>query len=501
VADSLANFLADAGVHARPLRHLVTLLADGPRSIDTLVRTAAVPRRTVEDLLAAAGASRDGDMWRLDNAQLEPVTSPTDDELRPVFERYLAGVPAPQRALDHVQADLDTMLRRARWLDETYFLPGARLLCVGDHDLTVLAACTLRPDLSATVVDLDENLLAYIDSTARTAGLDIRCLHADLRFGLPQFDPADLVFTDPPYTPEGIRLFLARAVESLKPDGRVVVAYGYSSRNPALGLKVQQEILRLGLVFEAVLPSFNRYLGAQAVGSASDLYVLQPTGRSAKLAESAANEGKTGIYTHGPQSIESGGTDPAAIAALLRLTRADGGVVNGSVQPTVLSPGWSSPIRADGPVATDLTGDPGPWLARTLLAGPAVRIGALVGNNHADIADQRGQMALRELVGAKYRLTFHRSTPDGKHAVVIAEPVSVDGVPAALLERVHGKLGNVWREALIKAGGGSLTKREARDRIADLAPDQADLNCRLIDLPRHRIQAILDAAALDTAAK
>lgn len=490
MADSLANFLADRGVHSRPLRGLVAQLAEGPRALDWLIRTAAVPRRTVEDLLAAAGAQRDGDQWRLsgiDPTLVAPLPTASDDELRPVFERYLTGVPKPRRALDHVQADLDTMLRRARWLDETYHLPGARLLCVGDHDLTALAACTLRPELSATVVDLDEDLLAFIDATARERGLDIRCLHADLRFGMPEVE-ADLVFTDPPYTPEGMRLFLARGVSSLGAEGRVVVAYGYSGRNPALGLKVQQEVLRLGLVFEAVLPGFNRYLGAQAVGSASDLYVLQPTGKSAKLAEAAVRGGETGIYTHGPQSIESTGPDPEAIAAVLRLTRGDD-----TVQPTLLKPGWSSPVKASGPVAFDLTADPGPWLARTLLAGPPARVGALVGNNHSDITDQRGQMALRELVGAKYRLTFHRSTPDGKHAVVIADPVPAQGVAAALLERVHGKLGNVWREALIRESG-TLTKREARDRIAELAPDEADLGARLIDLPRHKIAAILAAA-------
>ncbi|MGH3858701.1 MAG: hypothetical protein ACRDSQ_03675, partial [Actinokineospora sp.] len=66
------------------------------------------------------------------------------------------------------------------------------------------------------------------------------------------------------------------------------------------------------------------------------------------------------------------------------------------------------------------------------------------------------------------------------------------GVASALLERVHGKLGNVWREALIRESG-SLTKREAREKIAELAPE-ADLASRLIDLPRHRVAAILAAA-------
>ena len=54
-------------------------------------------------------------------------------------------------------------------------------------------------------------------------------------------------------------------------DGRVLLAYGFSDRTPALGLKVQQELQRLGLVFEAILPAFHRFDGAQAIGSAADL--------------------------------------------------------------------------------------------------------------------------------------------------------------------------------------------------------------------------------------
>ncbi|MDQ3403011.1 MAG: bis-aminopropyl spermidine synthase family protein [Actinomycetota bacterium] len=492
----IARHLADHGVHARRLRALIGLLCAGGQTLDALIRAVAVPRRTVEDLLAACGddVERDGSTWRIAPDRIDvyrslarSVATVSDEELRDALTAYLAGVPTPRRALDHVQADVDTMSRRARWLDDTYDLAGARLVCVGDHDLTALAACTLRPDLSAVVVDVDDDLLAYVDATARARGLDIECLHADFRFGLPPsiVGSADLVFTDPPYTPEGMRLFLARGVETLRDNtGRVVVAYGYSERNPALGLKAQQEILRLGLVFEAVLPGFNRYHGAQAVGSASDLYVLQPTSRSRALAEGTSG-GAPGIYTHGPQSVESGAADPAAIDALMRLA---------GDHATPRGPGWSSPVRANGPLAYDLSGDPGPWLARTLVAAPPVRVAALVSNNHPDITDQRGQTALQELVGVKFRLTFHRSTPDGKHAVVVGSPVESGGVARALLDRAHGTVANAWREALIAASDGELTKRSARDRVAELAPDARDLAARLIDLPRHRLRALLVAA-------
>ena len=79
----------------------------------------------------------------------------------------------------------------------------------------------------------------------------------------------DLVFTDPPYTPEGVALFLGRGAETLRDrvNGRLVMAYGFSPLAPALGVKVQRAVHELDLAVEAILPAFNRYEGAQAIGS------------------------------------------------------------------------------------------------------------------------------------------------------------------------------------------------------------------------------------------
>ncbi|HEY9524542.1 MAG TPA: putative methyltransferase, partial [Thermopolyspora sp.] len=67
-----------------------------------------------------------------------------------------------------------------------------------------------------------------------------------------------------------------------------------------------------------------------------------------------------------------------------------------------------------------------------------------------------------------------------------------------LLSRVHGRLGNAWREALIRArrGGEALTKNQARARIDESNSRPGVLAERLIDLPRHQVADVLrDAAA------
>jgi N4-bis(aminopropyl)spermidine synthase len=428
--DRIRALLSGHGARTGPARRVIMLLCDGHHRLADLVKLSAVPRRGVEELLSALGDDvlRDGDSYRIVPARTASYSevfgprSHCEPDLT-VIRSDVDSVPPPLSALDHVQA---------------------------------------TPD---------KRILEYVDERARSRGLAIRCLHADLRFGLPPAvtEWADLVFSDPPYTPEGMALFASRGIESLRDTahGRILLAYGFSDRTPALGLKVQQELLRLGLVFEAILPGFHSFDGAQAIGSAADLYVCQATSRGKKTSK------QTAIYTHGSQSIES--TSTVDTTALLAFT--------GTRE--VRGPDWSVPVGGKS-VTVGASADPGPWLLRILLAYNADRLAVLVPNNHPDLRDERGQRALTDLIGTKYRLRFHRSTPDSRHAVVIAERQN----GGELLSKAHGKLGNVWREALIAESGGQLTKREARDVVASKAPFPEDLELRLIDLPRHRIAGI-----------
>ncbi|MDR7301257.1 bis-aminopropyl spermidine synthase family protein [Haloactinomyces albus] len=502
--DAVAALLAAAGVRARPLREVLAQLTEGAHTLDDLVRTPAVPRRIVEELLTAAGSDIDVEngTYRLVPAvlhryrarfALDALTgTPDGPEVLDRVREFVASGPAPAAALDHVTATPETTLRRAEWLRDHYDLRGARILCLGDHDLTSLAVGLIEPSAQVTVVDLDERVLAHIDGLTAEHGLRIHTLHADLRFGLPPAakGAADVVFTDPPYTPEGVGLFAASATECLADaNSRVLIAYGFSDRSPALGHKVQQELLQLGMVFEAILPNFHRYYGAQAIGSASDLYVCLPTTRTRKLAGGKS----ASIYTHGPQSVEAATATPteAFLRKLGDLTR--------TPVEKLRRPGWDRPVPAprDCPVF-DLRADPGPWLLRMLLACNADRVAFVVGNRHPDITSEHAQTSLASLIAAKYTLRFHRSSPDPNCAVVFATPPAREpGIAGHLLHRAHGKVGNIWREALIAEAdraGSTLTKKEANQRVAALIQDTTDLGARLVDLPRHRLAALLHTA-------
>jgi predicted methyltransferase len=552
--DLVAAHLAEFGAHSRGHRQVLAALVDGNTSLDVLVRDSALPRRVVEALLRLLGGDlrsvnevlsirpdRIGQYrqrFDLDQLQRTALLEPADErldgsaELIKLMADIIAAAPKPVRALDHVPATPATAVRRALWMDGSFDLAGSTLLCIGDHDLTSIATCLVKPEVKVIVVDVDEDLLSFIDQEADRRGLNIKTAYADFRLGIPSLalESADLVFTDPPYTPEGVRLFLSRGLQGLRDreNGRLLMAYGYGGHQPTLGLKVQNAIQGLSIACEAILPHFNRYIGAQAVGSASDLYVLQPTSVTWKALDRIASDA-VNIYTHGAQSLEgrtklsdalsaalleaAAGPAGLPVNALVSMTKPskDGERVGLSLSQILDGSGIASIKNADASaVAVDLMGDPGSWLARTLIALRVQRVALFVHNQHADIASQASQDRLKELVGTKWRLRFRRSTPDSTHAIVEGTNVDPAGLTPAdaakrtVLDGAHRRLENAWRDALVKTSrhvdGAPLTKNQARDRIAStgLAPEILDGS--LLELPEHQIQAVLDRVAASVTA-
>ncbi|MCK9923781.1 bis-aminopropyl spermidine synthase family protein [Frankia sp. AgPm24] len=605
--ESLATLLHGYGVHALAPRRVVAALTEQPQTLRGLVQGSGLPRRSVEIILRTL----DGDLHTAADGRLV-LRAPTVDRYRSLI-RYaqlrasapvdplaaevrrhsalittmhglIAAAPRPRADLDHVPATAATAVRRAVWLATHYDLREAELLCVGDHDLTSLALLLLAArasrsahgtdspssagtdgrapggtagGLRVTVVDIDEELLAFLDRCARAHGVALRCLYTDLRLGLPPSvaGHADLVFTDPPYTPSGVSLFAARGAQGLadRERGRVLVAYGYSERTPALGARVQKALLDQGFVFEAIWPGFHVYDGAEAVGARADMYSCQPTAATWKRLDRSDRSGGSGgewesggsstpprsIYTRGRHAEESQADELAAgalTAAQRFLAAVPGrGVFVGDRPlpqaaahtrlPTVLDRGL--PPSTTGPsggdtrsVVVDLTDDPGPWLLRLLLAANADRLAVLVDADHPDL--RSGQPF--DLVRAKWtRTPEHDETPTGAGRTRLLSLTATDQTAGAaperlvrwLLERAHGRLGNVWRDGLIRVArdqpGAPLAQRAAlttvhaalttsreggRDADADATVIPADLlTARLIDLPRHTLADVLDAAS------
>ena len=501
-------------------------------SFDALVRESAVEHRTASSIVNALGddlvSMTDGrlqivheraDQYReLINHRQLLSTTPDDplgrllDAHSPVvakLARLIEKAPASRKSLDHVSATAETAVRRALWLECTFDLDNARVLCIGDHDLTSVAIAETNPRAAVTVADIDDDILGYIDSMGYAS---IRCLWSDFRYGLapPAEGWADLVFTDPPYTPEGVRLFLGRGVQGLRKTelARLVMAYGFSEMHPVLGLKAQRAAASLHLTFDTILPGFNSYHGAQAVGSRSSIYVLRPTSRTWRAA-STKGESTTNIYTRGSQSIEREREDitPEVETAV---TRAAAASSERSVK--MVGAGWpskeaislkavlSGQSGSASCVAVNLIGDPGGWLFRLLLAVNATRLAVLVSNNHPAITDEKAQKSLQALVASKYKLKLRRSTPNSHYAIVEADVVGegdldlAERVARGILDRAHGKVKNTWRESMIRvavSSGKTLTKNEARELIEASGVAQEVLASQLLALPRDAVESLI----------
>ncbi|WP_017587242.1 bis-aminopropyl spermidine synthase family protein [Nocardiopsis ganjiahuensis] len=551
--EAAQDFLRAHGPDAPRPRLILSLLSDGRWwSANDLVRAGGVAYAVVSSLLKELEAAGElvrepgGDRCRLARpghytgatapVLADPVAHLLSDHPRAAAElvRAVAEGPSSDLDLDHVSATAETALRRALFLATRFDLRQRTVLCVGDHDLTSVALTLVEPGARVEVVDLDERVLAHIDAVADRLGLAVRTHSADLRLGLPPVlrESSDLVFTDPPYTPDGVELFVRRGVEGLSDPkrSRVLVAYGASETTPKLAAATQARLVRSGLLMEAVWPDFNRYLGAESIGAASDLYVLRPLARTLPSPGGDASR----VYSQGVNAKEArGGLDVERASAVLdrvtELVRARGaqgaegpsgdgsaeavesaGPDEGVVPALVgdwprevtkevrvrLSTWMNSPTAVGTCAVVNLTGGWERLAARAALAATTDDTFVLVPSSSRWVRDEAGQRAFRAMVEPGRRVRFLRGlgAPD-LTAIRLTRNPEPGGSTGRLLAHVqgsaHGTLTTTLRTGLVEVSawrGRPANKRTARHAVAS-APDWV-AGHSLLDLPEHRFSEL-----------
>ncbi|MFF3202479.1 GNAT family N-acetyltransferase [Streptomyces sp. NPDC002962] len=182
--------------------------------------------------------------------------------------------PAADMAIDQSHCTAETKVRRVLALLTAGTLPGGSLLLIGDDDLVSLAVAVVGDVLGGpiveqvTVVDISPEILDYIRKASAGLGTRVETVQHDLRLPLPDELHAqhDVAMTDPPYTAEGARLFLSRAVEGLRPGPSHSVFFSFGGKSPDEMLEVQREIMGLGLVTNGFVRNFNEYEGSGILG-------------------------------------------------------------------------------------------------------------------------------------------------------------------------------------------------------------------------------------------
>ena len=207
----------------------------------------------------------------------------------------ITNAPSVDVTLDQAPCMPDTAMRRALLMLQNGALEGKRVLLLGDDDsvsiaIGLLGRATRQGDLTrgVTVVDADERRIAFLRDAAAREQLALEVVHHDLRRPLPAslLRSFDTIETDPPYTLEGARLFLARGCEALATEADGHCFFSFTHWPASQMLELQKVFTELGLAVRAVWPNFNRYAGASMLGNLGQLIELvHVAGSATELAD------------------------------------------------------------------------------------------------------------------------------------------------------------------------------------------------------------------------
>lgn len=418
-------------------------------SIEKAVKVSGWSRRTVEEVIRSLSPymrQSDGQTYVLSPTAVQSISNQYEElktlrtrcieasenpaSLRALTDLIKSG-PRAQSNLDHVQATAETVMRRAKWLCENFTLDGATLVFVGDHDLTSAALSLIGAPASLYVVDIDEELLSYIDSfsMSKDSRTPIMTRFSDLRSSFPTdlLGVADIFVTDPPYTPEGVELFVSRGISALSSlNGRGLLAYGAGDQMPALALKVQKALTGLDILITELVPDFNVYDGAQALGSRSDWFTLRATSGTKKRAIRISKHAASSIYSRGRRSIEAS-TSQINVSDIADRFLIDQVVVQQALKTGARAlDALALPEKSpDSQAVIDVRRDAEALLARALLLGNAGQMLIIADNNHPLLRSEAGQSKLRRLFQQRWDIRIFRSMPDSRTAIVQAKDIAM----------------------------------------------------------------------------
>ncbi|GAA0719372.1 bis-aminopropyl spermidine synthase family protein [Clostridium malenominatum] len=202
--------------------------------------------------------------------------------------------------IDQSKCTVDTAVRRAVLALTNSVLINKKILCIGDDDLVSIAIGFLLKKLfvdikycktTICVMDIDERILNYIQGVADKENLPIKCYHTNFKLPLSKEfkEGFDCFFTDPPYTLQGMNLFMSRGIEALKKEKGMPIFLSYAHKSPEFDFTMQKSFINMGLMISKILSAFNSYEGAGIIGNTGQMIILKTTSKSKPLIESSYN--------------------------------------------------------------------------------------------------------------------------------------------------------------------------------------------------------------------
>lgn len=153
------------------------------------------------------------------------------------------------------------VIRRLEFIHERGDIYGSFFI-VGDDDLLSIALSLTDLPKKVVVVDIDERLVDFINSTAKDYDLKVKAYVYDVQRAFPdKFKKKfDVFVTDPVETIPGIKLFLSRGVSTLKGIGSSAY-FGLTTLEASRRkwFEIEKMILDMGFVVTDIMRKFNFY--------------------------------------------------------------------------------------------------------------------------------------------------------------------------------------------------------------------------------------------------
>ncbi|QUI23176.1 bis-aminopropyl spermidine synthase family protein [Vallitalea pronyensis] len=215
---------------------------------------------------------------------LEDVFS---EELQ-IMEDIFDNRPTADMRVDQAHCTYITSLKRSLLALQYNTLIHKKILCVGDDDLVSISlGLLLRKLYGGTnqskseihVIDVDDRYLDYIKEIANQYGLPIICHKMNLRQAMDKklIGNFDSFYTDPPYTINGLSLFLSRGIAGLKKRKGLPIFFSFAHKSYDYSFDMMGKFYEMGLSLYRIMPKFNEYEGASIIGNIGQIMILNTT--------------------------------------------------------------------------------------------------------------------------------------------------------------------------------------------------------------------------------
>ncbi|HPA47479.1 MAG TPA: bis-aminopropyl spermidine synthase family protein [bacterium] len=201
------------------------------------------------------------------------------DSILERFREFCSGRPECDVRLDQSHGTPESGIRRALLAIEKGLILGRHVAFLGDDDLVSVAVALVVQAIGQSthqtrllVLDIDERFIEFIRECASRVGTEMELHVYDARNPLPQavVGSCQTVFTDPPYTVNGITLFCHRAAQlSAREGGDLMLSYADPAPDDLL--QIEGNLNRQGWITADLRPGFNRYEGSSIHAHQSNL--------------------------------------------------------------------------------------------------------------------------------------------------------------------------------------------------------------------------------------